>query len=129
SGRLAVEQFHPDVIVLDDGMQFYQLHRDLDVVLIDAQRPFDNGWTFPRGLLREPPTHLKRAGCIIITHSDRVDETALIALKEKIARLAPSKPLYTARYETTRLEALDRSGEKLPDWLQGRRVAALCGLG
>jgi tetraacyldisaccharide 4'-kinase len=129
SGRLAIERFHPDVIVLDDGMQFYQLHRDLDIVLVDAQRPFDNGWTFPRGLLREPPTHLKRAGCVVITHADRADESALDVLKERIGRLAPGRPVYTARHRISSLRPLDRSADKSPDWLRGRRVAALCGLG
>jgi tetraacyldisaccharide 4'-kinase len=129
SGRLAIEEFHPDAIVLDDGMQFYQLHRDLDVVLVDAQRPFDNGWTFPRGLLREPPTHLRRAGCVVITHADRVDAAELCELKGKIATLAPGKPVFTAAHRVARLQALDRSSEKAPDWLAGRRIAALCGLG
>ena len=69
TGKLAVEQFAPDVVVLDDGMQFWQLHRDLDIVLLNACEPFDNGWTFPRGLLREPPSHLKRARIIVLTNA------------------------------------------------------------
>lgn len=129
SGRLAVDTFQPDVIVLDDGMQFYQLHRDLDVVLVDAQRPFDNGWTFPRGLLREPPSHLRRAGCVVITNSDRVDEAVLQSLKRRINALAPGRPVYSATYEAFSLNALDGSSEKSTEWLKGRRVAAMCGLG
>jgi tetraacyldisaccharide 4'-kinase len=129
SGRLAVEQFRPDVIVLDDGMQFYQLHRDLDIVLVNAQRPFDNGWTLPRGLLREPPTHIRRAGCVVITHADRVDSAAVEALKQQIGSLAPGRPVYTASHEVVGLRALDRSSEEAPAWLEGKRIAALCGLG
>jgi tetraacyldisaccharide 4'-kinase len=129
SGRLAVERFSPDVIVLDDGMQFYQLHRDLEIVLLDAQRPFDNGWTFPRGLLREPPSHLRRAGCIVITNADRAESRALSALKKRVSRLAPRRPIYEARYETYAVRALDRSREHHPEWLKRRRVGALCALG
>jgi tetraacyldisaccharide 4'-kinase len=129
TGRLAIEKFNPDVIVLDDGMQFYQLHRDLDIVLVDAQRPFDNGWTFPRGLLREPPSHIRRAGCIVITHSDRIDEPSLAHLKERLLALAPGRPVLTAQHRISRLMALDRSAENTADWLSGKRIAALCGLG
>ena len=54
SGREALRLFDLDVLVLDDGFQFWQLARDLDIVLLDARRPFDNGFPLPRGLLREP---------------------------------------------------------------------------
>jgi tetraacyldisaccharide 4'-kinase len=129
SGKLAIEQFKPDVIVLDDGMQFYQLHRDLDIVLLDALRPFDNGWTFPRGLLREPPSHIRRGGCAVITNADKVGEDALKYLGDSIRKLSPTIPLFTAQYEIESLNALDRSAEHSPDWLAGRKVAGFCALG
>ena len=129
TGKLAYERFHPDVIVLDDGMQFYQLHRELDLVLLDAQRPFDNGWTFPRGLLREPPSHLNRAGCIVITNSDKVEPDHVDALRRQVGVLAPGKPIFTSKLAPTRLQALDRS-RVLPDtWLAGRSVALLSAIG
>ena len=62
SAQLAIERFAPDVLVLDDGFQHWRLYRDLDIVLLDAQNPFDNGFVLPRGKLREPPSHLSRAG-------------------------------------------------------------------
>jgi tetraacyldisaccharide 4'-kinase len=129
SGALACRQFQPQAIVLDDGMQFYQLHRDLEIVLVDAQRPFDNGWTLPRGLLREPPSHLRRAGCVVITHADRVEPERLERLKATIRQWTRGKPLFTAQYVIRTLRALDRSGDQPPAWLSGRRVASFCALG
>jgi tetraacyldisaccharide 4''-kinase len=129
SGSLAVERFHPDVIVLDDGMQFYQLYRDVDVVLVDARRPFDNGWTFPRGLLREPPSHIRRASCVIFTHADRADAASLQALQDRVRDLAPLLPTYTATHQMSCFRALDRSSEHPPTWPKDRRIGALCGLG
>ncbi len=55
--------------ILDDGFQHLQIHRDLDLVLLDAQRPFDNGWCIPAGRLREPRSALKRAHHILLTRS------------------------------------------------------------
>ena len=55
AGMLAVERFGADAIVLDDGFQHVQLARDLDILLLDAWRPFGNGRLFPRGELRDRP--------------------------------------------------------------------------
>lgn len=129
SGALGMERFHPDIFVLDDGMQFYQLHRDLDIALVNATRPFENGWTFPRGLLREPPSHIRRAQIIVVTNSEKAPEEELHRLQVKLKRLAPRSMVYSARYEPDRLISLDRKSELTPDWLEGRRVATFCALG
>jgi tetraacyldisaccharide 4'-kinase len=60
SGRLACERFGPDVIVLDDGLQYWQLHRDLDIVVLDARKPWGSGFVMPMGDLREPASGLRR---------------------------------------------------------------------
>ena len=39
-----IENLKSDVLVLDDGFQHLSLGRDVDIVTIDATRPFDNGW-------------------------------------------------------------------------------------
>jgi tetraacyldisaccharide 4'-kinase len=98
SGRLAVEKFTPEVIVLDDALQYWQLHRDLDIVLLDARRPFDNGFVLPRGLLREPPSHLKRAGIVVLTRADRAAPDLLARHVEQIRRLAPNADVFTATH-------------------------------
>lgn len=129
SGALAWERFKPDAIILDDGMQFYQLRRDLEIAALNAARPFDNGWTFPRGLLREPPSHLRRANCVVITHADQVEAEKITALQERLKRLSPRAALYTASYAVEGLRALDRSPAPPLGWLRGRRVASFCALG
>ena len=46
---------HPDtqVIVSDDGLQHYQLQRDLEICVFD-ERGVGNGWLLPAGPLRQP---------------------------------------------------------------------------
>lgn len=68
-GRKALARFSPDVILLDDGFQHRKLHRDLDILLFDASRPFGNGFLLPRGPLREPVTALSRAHLFVLTRS------------------------------------------------------------
>jgi tetraacyldisaccharide 4'-kinase len=44
-----------DVIVCDDGLQHYRLHRDFEIAVED-ERGFGNGLMLPAGPLREPAT-------------------------------------------------------------------------
>jgi tetraacyldisaccharide 4'-kinase len=55
-----------DVIVSDDGLQHYALARDCEVVVIDGDRRFGNGWLLPAGPLREAPSRLKVADAIVV---------------------------------------------------------------
>ena len=57
-GKLALENFDLDIIILDDSFQHWQLKRDLDIVVIDALNPFGYDHLLPRGILREPLSSL-----------------------------------------------------------------------
>jgi len=70
AGKLAVRKFNPDVIVLDDAFQHLKLKRDINLVLLDAKRPFGNSYLLPRGILREPLSSLFRSDALILTRSD-----------------------------------------------------------
>ncbi len=65
------------VAILDDGFSHLKLARDVNIVLIDATRPFSFFELLPRGLLREPPIALRRADAIIITRSNQLDSEVL----------------------------------------------------
>ena len=60
-----------EVIILDDAFQHLPLARDLNIVLLDHQRPFGNHHLLPRGPLREPLTALERGDVFILTRRDR----------------------------------------------------------
>lgn len=129
SGRLLWETSHPDVIVMDDGMQHWRLYRDLDIVLLNACEPFDNGWNIPRGMLREPKGHIRRAGVIMLTNTRRAGDEATAAAREQVAKLAPGRPIFVGDLSPVGL--LDLSGDESADlqWLNGRRVGAVSALG
>ncbi|MEM7453198.1 MAG: tetraacyldisaccharide 4'-kinase [Planctomycetota bacterium] len=81
---IAIEELESQVILMDDGFQHRRLHRDLDIVLIDALVPFGYGRLLPRGLLREPLSSFARADVIVVTRCDAVDDSALSLLKTKL---------------------------------------------
>ncbi len=55
---LLAEEPQLQLLLLDDGLQHYQLARDCEIAVIDGQRRFGNGWLLPAGPLREPQRRL-----------------------------------------------------------------------
>ncbi|WP_338490817.1 tetraacyldisaccharide 4'-kinase [Erwinia aphidicola] len=54
-----------NIIVTDDGLQHYALARDIEIVVIDGQRRFGNGWWLPAGPMRERSSRLNSVSAII----------------------------------------------------------------
>ncbi|OOF42501.1 tetraacyldisaccharide 4'-kinase [Rodentibacter rarus] len=67
--RQAIEQLLTysdcDIIISDDGLQHYQLQRDIEIVVMDAERALGNGFVLPAGPLRELPSRLKTVDFVI----------------------------------------------------------------
>ncbi|HVR74325.1 MAG TPA: tetraacyldisaccharide 4'-kinase [Planctomycetota bacterium] len=117
-----------DVLVLDDGFQHVRLHRDLDLVLIDALLPFGHGRVLPAGLLREPLEVLALADLIGITRSDQVDPILLSTLSSYLRNRFPGIPQILV--ETEPLEWVSLAGAREPAGaLRGKPVLAFCGIG
>jgi tetraacyldisaccharide 4'-kinase len=67
SAKIAVDRYHADVILLDDGFQHRAIGRDLDIVMInDAHSPVRMPM-LPAGLRREPMSSLRRAGLLAMS--------------------------------------------------------------
>jgi tetraacyldisaccharide 4'-kinase len=112
--------------VLDDGFQHRQVGRDLDIVLVDATRPFGFDRLLPRGLLREPPAALRRAHGVIITRADRVDATTLAALDDRVRSLHGRPILAHAAMQWTGVREYDHTlGVEA---LASLRVVGVCGI-
>jgi len=118
-----------DVAILDDGFQHRRLARSLDIVLVDALRPFGFGHVLPRGLLREPPSALCRADMVVITRAELVTPDGVKLLKQTLlAHVRPGTPVLVAKHEPSGLLMADGSRREAAS-LRGREVAAACGIG
>jgi len=129
AGALAVEMYGSSVVILDDGFQHLKLHRDLDVVLVNARDPFGGRRLLPLGDLREPLSALRRAQLVIVTHADRITAPELAALRDEIHAVHPGVAILESAHKADHV--LDvRTEVKHPlTHLNGRPVAALSGLG
>ena len=56
-----------DLIVLDDAFQYRRLKADLNIILIDYNRPVQKDKLMPWGRLRDLPSRLKDADILIVT--------------------------------------------------------------
>ena len=94
AARLAVQKLGADVILLDDGLQYVRLRRDVDIVAVDAERPVGNGHLLPAGVLREHPVGIRRADLIVAT---RCGAHGTRRVEASIGALAPKTPIVATR--------------------------------
>jgi tetraacyldisaccharide 4'-kinase len=121
TGQTAIEHHDADILILDDAYQHRALCRDIDIVLIDAARPFGNGRLLPGGPLREPKKALGRAHILIRTGGSGEPEPPLPEIPELPSFRGFHRPLAVLEGGTDRL---------LPTAiLQGQKVCAFAGIG
>lgn len=143
NGKLAIEKYGCDVIILDDGFQHFKLKRDIDVVLVDYCDNFENDNLLPAGRLREPVVSLSRASKVIITKVPlQPDHERLKNLRFYIKQKAPHATISSCRFIPNTLRPggayssiADRAAEENGSSrdlhiskLRAAKVAAFCGL-
>ena len=101
-----------DVIISDDGLQHYNMNRDIEIVVIDGKRRFGNNLTFPAGPLRESKTRLGSVD-FIVNNSGPTQED------EHLMNISPAKFVHL------------KSGKSYPieKWPMHKQVHAVAGLG
>ncbi len=129
SGQYAIKKFNCDTLLLDDGFQYRKLAgRRRDIVLIDAQQPFgpkDNENLLPRGILREPPSHLDRADTIFITKSNGDNKQLIARIKKHNPRAGIIECIHAPLYFE---DAFNPGDQKPLNFLRNKKVAALSGI-
>ena len=125
AGAYAIKQFGCDTLVLDDGFQYLPLKGRLNLLLVDKTNPFGNGHLLPRGILREPIKHLKRASYVFLTKSKGVRDDELEAM---IRRFNPGAEIIECAHKPQYLQRID-NGERLPlSTLAGKHIGAFSGI-
>ncbi|MDQ7056235.1 MAG: tetraacyldisaccharide 4'-kinase [Persephonella sp.] len=122
-GLKALERFPVDIFLLDDGFQHFQLYRDLDILVVDATRPFWEDKPLPAGRLREPLEFYRFADTIVVNRLSRAEnpEEVLQFLKNSGKRVFISEE---------KIEGITDLREKREfDFLKGKEVGVFSGLG
>ena len=115
AGVRAAEAAGAPLIILDDGFQNPSVHKDLNLVVVDAMRGFGNGRCLPAGPLREPvAVGLARAD-LLLSIGDR-------SAQETFATL------WAGKINVPHLHGELRPLRMGMDW-RGTRVIAFAGIG
>ncbi len=130
AGAAAVLKRKPEtsVFLLDDGFQHRQVHRDLNLALIDASFPFGGQQMLPAGLLREPLSALRRADAVVLTHADLVNLDQVAAIFAVLGRYGVALPtMRTAHAWSGFVDARDAVHSL--QTMRPLKVAGVCGIG
>ncbi|MEO2044831.1 MAG: tetraacyldisaccharide 4'-kinase, partial [Nitrospinaceae bacterium] len=82
-GMCIIQQFNPEIILLDDGFQHRGLERDLDLVLVNSGDTIPDHKLLPYGLLREPWINIKRGSAILLTKTNLIKPKPYLLRKVK----------------------------------------------
>ncbi len=121
SGTYAIQRFGCDTLVLDDGFQYLPLKGRLNLLLVDKSNPFGNRRLMPRGILREPIRHLKRASYVFLTKSDGTPDPELEAL---IQRYNPGVDIIECAHKPQFLQEVNGERRLPLDALIEKRIGA-----
>lgn len=127
--QFAEKKFKPDILILDDAFQHFQLKRDVNIVLIDYFNPFGNRHLIPAGTLREPLSSLKDADYVFITKYEKSikKEYSLKELKTIISSFNPDVRVFCSNFI---LHTLNLKEKKLsPKKYRNKKLLAICGIG
>lgn len=125
-GKLAIKLFNSNLLLLDDGYQHLSINRDLNILLIDAQWGFGNGFLLPSGNLREPLEQVKRANLIVITKCTKKNtgEDIFLYLQKKF----PNIPVLKSEYVSDKIIFPHTNRAYGPEFLSGKKAVAFAGI-
>jgi len=128
AARRALEETGADAVVMDDGYQHHRLHRDMNLLCLDASEAVPgNGALLPAGRLREPLEAMARAHVVFLTKANLVSAERVGGLRRSLAEDFPGLPLVAVDYRLSFWDPAARAAVS-PATLFGREVVALSGL-
>jgi tetraacyldisaccharide 4'-kinase len=126
AGRVAVERCGAAALVLDGGFQHRTLAKDLEIVAVEGTEPWGNGRLFPRGVLREPMSALRRANVVVVTNP--AHQAAAENIARSLRHHGSRAAVLTGSYRAEALRQGCEGAPQSPSALAGRRVIALAGV-
>ena len=104
-----------DIAISDDGLQHYNMARDVEICVVDGSRGIGNGFLLPAGPLREPVERLDEVDWVVANGepSNLIDE-------ETVMRLVPDGFIHVQSNEWLDMDSFVQRHAK---------VHAVCGIG
>ena len=96
-----------NMVISDDGLQHYNLGRDLEVVMVDSDRRFGNQRLLPAGPLREPESRLRLVDIVVMHGGNEADQyTMSLAPVECVSVTNPQRKLSFLEFPRDKIHAV-----------------------
>ncbi len=127
-GRWVLSQFPIDCVLLDDGFQHLALHRDVNLLLVDATDVNGLSAVVPAGRLREPLTAVARATVIVVTRADVASQVNQVIERLRAAVGSIPDPVRTV-FRAEGLVSLQNAEVQPPLSCRGKTALLCSGIG
>lgn len=111
-----LQQHNCDLVLCDDGMQHYRLHRDAEIAVVDGSRGFGNGFCLPAGALREPISRLASTTFVAVNGERHFDNNIDSDLNYSL------QPVCFRQLSTGQIASVDK-------WQLSKTVHAIAAIG
>jgi tetraacyldisaccharide 4'-kinase len=115
-----LEKVGCDIIISDDGLQHYALHRDIDICVFDGQRKWGNGHLLPMGPLREPISRLHSIPYLVVNGATNASSYGQSDLNQKA---------FSMTLQTESLVSLNTNNTKPLKEYSGKTIHAVAAIG
>ena len=127
-GQWVLSRLPVDCFVLDDGFQHVQLHRDVNLLLVDATDVAGLSAGLPIGRLREPLSAAARASAVLITRVDR--EHAAEPVWQQLLQACPALlPPICVGFPAEEFRRVGTDERHSRDAFRGRSAVIFSGIG
>ena len=116
--KKAIRECQPDLIISDDGLQHYRLHRDMEIIMLDGGRGLGNNLLLPAGPLRETADRLTDTEWVFAKLAEGQQLSATLNQVQIKSVLSQFNP-----------EPVQVAGQKTAPLTPGTEVIAVAGIG
>ncbi len=124
-GKYLINNFHPEIIILDDGFQHRKLYRDIDIVLVNSNISKFSNRIFSFRNFREPWRSLKRAHLIFLTKTNFSSPSKNLQAKLNTIGL----PLFKANIIPTSYLLDNKNNKRDVGYFSGKTALLFSGIG
>jgi tetraacyldisaccharide 4'-kinase len=125
AAKTLMEKSQVDIVIIDDGFQHFGLHRDFEIVALDATIPSQWLHPLPYGVLREPLSNLRLADMVVITRGNL--SALLNEVRALTAKFAPSAGCWEVRFVNSSITT--NAQWHAIDYLREKSVFLFAGIG
>ncbi len=106
AGSMLLRDHDCDIIVCDDGLQHYSLHRDFEICVVDGKRRHGNQRCLPAGPLREPLSRLEYVDITVCNGADIDGEFHMAFVPVAIQQIKTGKIEQIENFRSKKIHAV-----------------------